>query len=114
MRCRGSTANGTWVFNPLSPLHTAVIITGVFLPSEKPKALRLRDATIGVITAVPHEFTAVREVFGATADPVGGIYAPGMYALAEIPSKAGGTHVVAVTLLPEYGNNAAAIRTNNL
>jgi nucleoside phosphorylase len=73
--------------------------------------LRLQDATVGVITALPKEYAAVRAALACESE----IHAPGngagrRYALAAIPASGGGQHVVAVALLTDVGNNFAAIR----
>lgn len=78
---------------------------------HKSEELRLQDVTIGVITALPKEYAAVRAALGCAAD----VSAPGagagrQYALAKVPVRTGGQHIVAVALLPEMGNNSAAIR----
>lgn len=75
----------------------------------------LERATIGIITALPKEFVAVCSVLGA-GEP---IVAPGSgagrkYALAHVNNKSGGSHTVAITLLPEMGNNSAAIRATQM
>jgi nucleoside phosphorylase len=69
-----------------------------------------------VVTALPHEFTAVCQVLGCDPDPVGGVSrSTALYALARVQARAGeGSHVVAVTQLPETGNNSAAIRATIL
>src|SRR4051794_12068953 len=82
------------------------------MPPRKKTPLRRIEATVGVVTALSHEFTAVCEVLGCLVDPVGGSSrSTALYALARIESRAGGgSHVVAVTQMPEMGNNSAAIR----
>ena len=85
------------------------------MPPRKKGPLRRSDATVGVVTALPHEFTTVCELIGCQVDPVGGSSrSTALYALARIESRAGGSHVVAVTQMPEMGNNSAAIRATNL
>lgn len=71
----------------------------------------LRRATVGVITALPKEFNAVRECLGATQDVVlPGQGAGRRYSIGVVKSANNSEHRVAVVLLPGAGNNSAAIR----
>ncbi len=75
----------------------------------------LSDATFGIVCALPKELSAVRAVFDCVADPTAVKATSGRkYALAEIATVDGGRCVVAIALLPEMGNNAAAIRATRL
>jgi len=77
--------------------------------------LRLEDVTIGVLTALPKEYAAVCEALNCLPE----IHYPGngagrRYALAKVRSCDGGTHIVAVALLADMGNNSAAIRASQM
>jgi nucleoside phosphorylase/tetratricopeptide (TPR) repeat protein len=73
--------------------------------------LTLGQATIGIVTALPKEQAAVHAVFSPTVSAAG---ASGtVYDLCEIPCIEGRI-VVAVTLLPEMGNNLAAALTTRM
>lgn len=70
-------------------------------------------ATIGIITALPEEFAAVFKVLDCSET----ISAPGVgagrkYAIATVTNNDGKTHIVAITLLSDMGNNSAAIRAS--
>src|SRR5262245_51157651 len=78
-------------------------------------AAGLADATIGIVCALPKEFSAVRAVFECAADPTSELNsADRKYAVAQVAAVGGGRHVVVIALLPEMGNNSAAIRATNL
>jgi nucleoside phosphorylase len=78
-------------------------------------SLGLSDATFGIVCALSKELTAVRAVFDCVADPTTETIASGRkYALAEVKTEGGEKHVVAIAVLPEMGNNAAAIRATHL
>lgn len=72
-------------------------------------------ATIGILTALPKECAAVRRALTGEvrwhAEGEGG--GRGYY-LGEIASSQGGAHVVALALLPDMGNNSAALRAQAL
>ncbi len=71
----------------------------------------LTTATIGVITALPKEYAAVREVFGCKPEvSLPGRGAGRKYSIARLKTKTGADHVIAVALLNDMGNNPAAIR----
>ena len=73
------------------------------------------DATIGIVCALPKELAAVRATLECAVDPTCEIDSAGRkYALAQVAAKGGGRHIVAIALLPEMGNNSAAIRATNL
>ena len=73
--------------------------------------LQPREATIGVITALPHEYVAACEILGCEPETVvKGKGAGRRYALARVPSRFGGAHIVAVALQPQMGNTSAAVR----
>lgn len=67
--------------------------------------------TVGVITALPHEFAAVQ----LSLDRVEEVYCENnrdtSYTLGEIPSQPKYGHVVLLSLLPSYGNITAATRS---
>lgn len=73
--------------------------------------LRPEQATIGVITALPEEYAAVRTVFDyeSEASAPGNSSAGCTYAMARV-----GKHIVAAVLLEDTGNNVAAIRATHL
>tara|TARA_R110002167_G_scaffold22388_2_gene80263 strand:- start:6828 stop:8372 length:1545 start_codon:yes stop_codon:yes gene_type:complete len=76
------------------------------------------NVTIGVITALKEEYSACKEIF----DPKHEGSEKSKRAtsgslrcwLCRIESKHGGEHIVAITLLPSMGNNAASIGANIL
>jgi nucleoside phosphorylase len=69
------------------------------------------EANFGIICALSKELSAVRAVFDCVADPTRLNAGSGRkYDLAEVKAASGGRHLVAIALLPEMGNNAAAIR----
>jgi nucleoside phosphorylase len=80
--------------------------------------LDLPAVTIGVLTAVEEEYAACLDVFDpcragferqrrATSGPL-------TCWICSIAARHGGQHIVAITLLPDMGNNAAAIAANIL
>lgn len=79
------------------------------------RQLQLSDATIGVITALPKEYAAAKEVMGCHEE----VTAPGngagrTFALGRIKAKNGAYHIVAVAMLVDMGNNMSAITVTNL
>ncbi|MCB9925341.1 MAG: hypothetical protein H6822_24395 [Planctomycetaceae bacterium] len=77
--------------------------------------LELNDATIGVVTALPKEYAAAKRVLACSTE----VSAPGTdagrsFAVSRISATDGGLHVVAVTLLPDMGNNLAAVCATSL
>ncbi len=80
------------------------------------QAERLKNqATIGIITALPKEYAAVRvmleDVTRWTTPSERGRHT---YDLGMIPAAEGGHHVVAVVLLRDQGNNSAAVGATRL
>lgn len=73
-------------------------------------ALSLSDVTIGVVTALKHEYFAAYKVLGASHQQAGNGQPPRVYRLGAIPSVTGGSHVVAVTMLPGAGTHTALAR----
>jgi nucleoside phosphorylase len=76
---------------------------------------RAQQAIIGILTALPKECAAMRlmlenEVRRQAPGEGGGRD----YYLGEIPSSSGPPHLVALALLPDMGNNSAAIRATQL
>lgn len=74
-----------------------------------------KNATIGILTALPHEFAAMRVML----DDAVSWTAPGKgaglrFLLSEVPASQGGAHTVAVTLMPDMGNNTAAVSATKL
>lgn len=79
--------------------------------AEQMKQLKPEDATIGVITALPEEYAALYSVIECEEESSisGNSGAGSTYALSRV-----GDHIVAVALLVDMGNNAAAIRATTL
>ena len=85
--------------------------------AERPP-LELSSVTIGVLTALNEEYAACRDVF----DPRQGGKEQHRRAtsgeltcwVCSIPARHGGYHVVAISLLPDMGNIAAAVAANIL
>lgn len=77
--------------------------------------LRLhRLPTIGIITALPKEYAAVKAALERPQErAVAGAGAGRRYVLGEIPAQQGGTHHLVLSLA-EMGNNIAAIRATLL
>lgn len=72
-------------------------------------------ATIGIVTALPKECAAVRLMLENEARwSVPGEGAGRDYYVGEVPAVGGGTHHVVIALLPDTGNNNAAIRASQL
>jgi nucleoside phosphorylase len=70
--------------------------------------------SIGIITALPHEYAAVKVLLNATRE----VFIPGRgtgrrYTLGEMPGT-NGSHVIALSLLVDMGNNSAAMRASRL
>lgn len=75
-------------------------------------ALELANVTIGIITALPCELAAVRAIFGPEREVMIG---DGLrYYLCQVPSRGGGNHYLALALLPDVGNNSAAVRATRM
>jgi nucleoside phosphorylase len=76
-------------------------------------ALSERDVkpSVGIITALPHEYAAV-EVLLESRRPlyVSGEGAGGQYVYGEIPAANGRVHSIVLALLPDMGNNIASAR----
>lgn len=90
----------------MSPLHESKV------PAPTLDASR---ATIGIITALPEEFAAAKVALDCTQEVWGtGPSIGTLYALGSVPSRTGGTNVVAVALLTDMGNNSAAIAATRL
>ncbi|MHA7633893.1 5'-methylthioadenosine/S-adenosylhomocysteine nucleosidase [Corallococcus sp. M7] len=86
-------------------------------PTKKDTGFGSKRASvkIGIIAALPKEFAAVECMFEShsrwTADGRG---AGRTYSLGEIPASGGGTHIVALGLLADMGNNNASVRAAQL
>jgi nucleoside phosphorylase len=103
------------VFSSVWPLLSlAVIPEDNSLQSGLAKLLRAQSIRIGIVTALPKEFAAIRVMLEEeTPSPVAGD--PNDYVVGTIPAKDGsGFHIVAVTLLKEMGNNSAAAAASHL
>jgi len=74
--------------------------------------LTLNNVGIGVITALVYEYEAACQVLGCTHTVNGADERT--YRLGLIKHRAGGWHIVAVTLLPRMGNNLSGIRATKL
>ncbi|MHB9108461.1 MAG: tetratricopeptide repeat protein [Armatimonadota bacterium] len=72
--------------------------------------------TVGIITALPHEFAAVQVLLGEESQEyhVPGSGAGRRYLLSSLASHHGGMHHIVSCLLPEMGNNSAAGRATLL
>jgi len=95
-------------------LKLAVIPDDSSLPARLATLLRAQAVHIGVITALPKEFAAMRMMFDEErVHPIAGD--PNDYVLGTIPSSNGaGMHLVVVTLLKEMGNNSASAAATHL
>ncbi len=76
------------------------------------------DVSIGVLTALPEEYAACKLVFDPSLSGVE-LYKRATSGqlrcwICRIEAKNGGHHTVAITLLSDMGNNAAAIAANIL
>jgi nucleoside phosphorylase len=103
---------------PISTIHDFRRCLGLNL-AFSPSVRRRRDllaarATIGVITALPKEFAAVRAMLEFTSEwQAPGRGAGRRYTLTEFSNESG-SHVIAVALLPDMGTNVAAARATQL
>ncbi len=72
-------------------------------------------ATIAILTALPKECAAVRSML-EDEERVPGPAGDGQraYYVGRIPADNGGSHVVVVALLPDMGNNSAAVSSTRL
>ena len=120
-RMAGSRASGNAsvgvveVLSSVWPLLSlAVIPEDNSLQSGLAKSLRAQAIRIGIVTALPKEFAAIRTMLEEERrSPIAGD--PNDYVLGTIPAKDGsGFHIVAVTLLKEMGNNSAAATASHL
>ncbi|QOY88382.1 5'-methylthioadenosine/S-adenosylhomocysteine nucleosidase family protein [Paludibaculum fermentans] len=120
-RMAGSRATGsssTGVVDVLSSvwplLSLAVIPEDNSLQSGLAKSLRAQAIRIGIITALPKEFAAMRTMLEEErTSPIASD--PNDYVLGTIPARdESGSHIVAVTLLKEMGNNSAAAAASHL
>ena len=81
-------------------------------------SVQLKDVTIGVLTALTKEYTACRRILDP--DDLGreqnARATTGTFNcwLCTVPARNGGHHVVAISMLPDMGNIAAAIGANIL
>jgi nucleoside phosphorylase len=75
----------------------------------------LLDVTVGVVTALPEEYAAVRVMLNCDTEVVAiGAGAARTYALGRVRNRFNQDHVVAVCLLSEMGNNVAAVYATTL
>jgi len=95
-------------------LGLAVIPEDASLQARLGRLLRAQSCRIGIVTALPREFAAVRMMLDEECvSPVSGD--PNDYVVGTIPSVDGsGQHLVVVTLLKEIGNNSAAAAAAHL
>jgi nucleoside phosphorylase len=95
-------------------LSLAVIPEDQSLPARLGKLLRAQTVRIGIVTALPKEFAAMRMMLEEEAlNPVAGD--PNDYIIGTIPTLDGsGCHTVVLTLLKEMGNNSAAAAATHL
>lgn len=95
-------------------LNLAVLPDDGSLPSRLGSLLRTQSARIGVITALPKEFAAMRMMLDEEVQ-ISAAGDPNDYVLGRIQSKVGyHDHLVVVTLLKEIGNNSAASAVTNM
>lgn len=74
-----------------------------------------QQATIGIITALPKEYAAVRVMLESeTRWTAPDERSRRLYHLGVIPAAEGGHHVVAVALLSDMGNNSAAVSATRM
>jgi nucleoside phosphorylase/NTP pyrophosphatase (non-canonical NTP hydrolase) len=120
-RMAGSRAHGTSsaaVVETLSSvwpiLSLAVIPEDNSLQSGLAKLLRAQTIRIGIVTALPKEFAAIRIMLEEEkSNPIAGD--PNDYFVGTIPTNdESGSHTIAVTLLKEMGNNSAAAAAAHL
>lgn len=84
------------------------------LGAELGESLQLNACKFGVITALPKEFAAMRQMFD-DSKPIKISKDPNEYVIGKIPANNGkGVHLVILTLLKEYGTNFAASAVSNL
>jgi nucleoside phosphorylase/NTP pyrophosphatase (non-canonical NTP hydrolase) len=78
------------------------------------RLLRAQAVRIGIVTALPKEFAAMRMMLDEEiSNPIAGD--PNDYYVGTIPTDDGtGSHLVVVTLLKEMGNNSAAAAATHL
>lgn len=95
-------------------ISLAVIPDDASLPTRLAKVLRAQACRIGIVTALPKEFAAMRSMLDEqVVQPVAGD--PNLYVLGTIPVADGrGVHLVVVTLAKDMGNNSAAIAATHL
>lgn len=72
------------------------------------------EPVIGIITALPKEYAAVHAMLDNPVDVSRGGRSRRKYLEGGIPGSDGGTHHVALALLPQMGNNSAAHRATLL
>jgi len=94
-------------------LNLAAIPDDHSLPSRLGSLLRAQSVRIGVVTALPKEFAAMRIMLDEEV-PIAVAGDPNNYVLGRIPTATGADHLVVVTLLKEMGNNSAASAATNL
>lgn len=95
-------------------LKLAVIPEGTTLQARLAKLLRAQAATIGIVTALPEEFAAMRLMLDEeSSNPVAGD--PNDYFVGTIGAENGeGAHTVLVTMLKDMGNNSATAAATHL
>lgn len=77
--------------------------------------LQLADATIGILTVLPHELAAVRTVLGCPDSAVAIASGKRSYQLVRVTAtRTEGEHVVAVGTTSDMGNNPATIAATHL
>lgn len=79
------------------------------------KNLRFSAPKLGIVTALPKEYVAVETILENVKEmSVPGRGAGRRYVLGEVPAKNGYSHLIALALLADMGNNSAAIRAKSL
>jgi len=111
MRVRAEAAERRQRWSPLAPSDVIKLLDSredvqVTAPSANSR-VRAAAPTIGIITALPHEYAAMAALLDHTVDIV---ERDDPYLLGEVPAPDDGRHVVVLELLAETGNNSAALR----
>jgi len=95
-------------------LNLAVIPENKSLESRIGKLLRAQSISVGIVTALPKEFAAVRKMF-EEEEHYSVNNDPNDYVLGTIPMvDSRGVNLVVATLLKEMGNNSAAAAATHL
>ncbi len=108
--------NSKWAFDALSVISfvSFYIMLGYFvsIPIVHIQLSSVLEPTIGVVTALPHEYEAVQcLMLGCKNRTIPGLWAAGRrYCFGHIPALDGGAHEVVLAMTSATGNNSAAAR----